>query len=447
MRGLSAILFLAVLPAALRGEPAKISAEYVLAGDWKITAKAKVPDGSNVSESFSIEPPPAISVTDEICEKLPTFNPKAWGGWQKGYALKELRAQECTVKGALDPTSLTVRTPGKTDGTTYVRGVDYETDLAWGSVGRLASGSIGENTPVALGYQYRPQRIDTIVLSNEKPARLLVKCGSPDVCQPRAPKLAEGEKPLINLLVVGDRPKLTTAEIFPIQETAFPEDLASPSKGVAEALLPQTMKKLRSGTPLKILAWGDSVTEGRYVAEQDRWQNQFLRRLRDRYPQAKIELATNGWSGHSTSDYLSAPAGSAKNYEEKILGSGADLVIMEFINDGGLKTDVVKERYGKLLKDFQGAGMEWIICTPHYMRPDWMGLPSQNHIDQDPREYVKALRTFTSENHIPLADVSLRFGRLWRQGLPYLTLMKNGINHPDERGLAIYADALMNLFP
>jgi hypothetical protein len=48
---------------------------------------------------------------------------------------------------------------------------------------------------------------------------------------------------------------------------------------------------------------------------------------------------------------------------------------------------------------------------------------------------------------VALADASLRWGRLWRQGIPYSTLMLNSINHPDARGMKLFADSLMALFP
>jgi hypothetical protein len=35
---------------------------------------------------------------------------------------------------------------------------------------------------------------------------------------------------------------------------------------------------------------------------------------------------------------------------------------------------------------------------------------------------------------------------LWRQGIPYNALMLNAINHPDARGMRLFADALMALF-
>jgi hypothetical protein len=107
----------------------------------------------------------------------------------------------------------------------------------------------------------------------------------------------------------------------------------------------------------------------------------------------------------------------------------------------------VRDNYSKALRDFQAIGAEWIILTPHYVRPDWMGLTRQRDIDDDPRPYVGELRQFASNNPVCLADASKRWGRLWRQGIPYTTLFVNSINHPDERGMKIFADSLMALFP
>ena len=76
-----------------------------------------------------------------------------------------------------------------------------------------------------------------------------------------------------------------------------------------------------------------------------------------------------------------------------------------------------------------------------------MGLAREREIDHDPRPYVRGLRLFAENNRVALADASLLWGRLWRQGVPYSTLLVNAINHPDERGMALFADALMALFP
>ena len=60
---------------------------------------------------------------------------------------------------------------------------------------------------------------------------------------------------------------------------------------------------------------------------------------------------------------------------------------------------------------------------------------------------MKGLREFTAKHNLALADASLRYGRLWRQGIPHSTIMLNSINHPDARGMKLFADALMELFP
>ena len=172
----------------------------------------------------------------------------------------------------------------------------------------------------------------------------------------------------------------------------------------------------------------------------------FVDRLQAQYPAAKIELVTEAWGGRNTDSYLAEPPGSQHNYKETVLERKPDLIVSEFVNDSGLTPAQVEERYSKLLADFQSIGAEWAILTPHYVIPEWMGLTKQRDIDNDPRPYVAGLREFAVKHKVALADASLRYGRLWRQGIPYLTLMENNINHPNEFGHTLFADSLMALF-
>ena len=204
-----------------------------------------------------------------------------------------------------------------------------------------------------------------------------------------------------------------------------------------------TLAKLREGQTLRILAWGDSVTEvGRY-------QPMFLGSLRTRFPRARIELRTEAWPGKSTVDYLAEPPGGKRNFAEKILSPRPDLILTEFVNDASLRESPgeTQTRYERIREAFLRIGAEWILFTPHYVKPDWMGLDRQRDIDEDPRSYVRFLREFARDHGLALADASRRYGRLWRQGIPYLTLMENGINHPNLAGHQILADSLLALFP
>ncbi|MEP6537327.1 MAG: GDSL-type esterase/lipase family protein, partial [Bryobacteraceae bacterium] len=283
---------------------------------------------------------------------------------------------------------------------------------------------------------------DAVVLTAD--GQIMVRQGEPRAAAPSPPQLAAGDRHLGNIYLPGFVNKLEPDHLFPILEQAYPETPAPKNSTVT-----RLMRRLNSGDPVRILAWGDSVTDGAYLPDKQtqRWQQQFVARLRQRFPKARIELITQAWGGRNTGSYLAEPPGSAHNYRETVLAVKPDLIISEFVNDARLRPEQVEERYTKLLADFQGIGAEWIILTPHYVRPDWMGLTRERDIDDDPRPYVEGLRQFAAKHDVALADASLRYGRLWRQGLPYNTLMVNAINHPDVRGMRIFADALMALFP
>lgn len=416
-----------------------------LSGGWTVIVHAFPREGPEIVATLDVPPPVAIRVEAERYVGLPKFTPEAGGGWKRGIALNGVKARECTTHGAIDPDSLKVSSGISHDAVTYERGVDYDADLEWGSVGFLPGGRIEPEQPVYISYAYTEQRLDSIIL--DASGNILLRLGIPHIATPLPPRLSKGETRLANLFVEGRMEYLDADHCFPILETSYP-DVPRQAPSIAEFLLPETMRRLRDGEPLKILAWGDSVTSGSFLAnvDKERWQSQFAAKLRARFPDAQIELLSEAWGGRTTSAYLSEPAGSIHNYREKVLDAKPDLIVTEFVNDAGLPEDQYEPLYGRMLSDIRGIGAEWIILAPHYVRPDWMGLTRQREIDDDPRSYVKFLRAFTTKNRIALADTSLRYGRLWRQGIPYNTFMMNNINHPDVRGMKIFAESLMALF-
>jgi len=419
-------------------------AELKIVGDWEV--QASVPGNAKVKPAtIKVQPSEVFTVTAQKYASLPVYKTTG-GGWSRGVQLTPLKAQETTTPYLLVTNSFVLRAGPEASAPTFVRGQDYQIDLSWGTIGRLANGAIKEGQAVYASYQHTLLRLDALVLT--KGNKIEYRPGKPLAAAPLPPALSNGETRLANIWLPGQVAKLSSDNLFLVMEAAYPEPpKASPT--VAEKLVPKSFKKLQSGEPIRILAWGDSVTEGSYVPDRDknRWQHQFVARLQQRFPKAKIELITEAWGGRNTGSYLNEPPGSLHNYQEKVLAVKPDLIVSEFVNDAGLKPAQVEERYGKLLKDFQAMGTEWIILTPHYTRPDWMGLNRERDIDDDPRPYVKGLREFSAKHQVALADASLRYGRLWRQGIPHSTIMLNSINHPDARGMKIFADALMELFP
>ncbi|MFA6290975.1 MAG: SGNH/GDSL hydrolase family protein [Victivallales bacterium] len=422
--------------------------DFKLTGDWQVTVEVRTP-GSNekineIRAVIDLLQPISVNVENERYDKLPEFNPKAWG-WKKGVALNQIKAQECTTCFALNPESIKVAAAVNNDAVIFEKGKDYEADINWGSVGFLPEGRIKPDQEVFISYQYTPQRIDSIVLTLQN--ELILKHGTSEIAVPKPPELIAGEQRIMNIYTSKKIKKLDLDNLYPILETIYPEP-SKPSPTIAESVLPATMKKLANGGKIRILAWGDSVTAGNFLVDKsEQWQKLFADRLRKRFPKAQIELITEAWGGHNSALYLSAPSGSIHNYREKVLDVKPDLIIMEFVNDAVIQGDQLDKQYGAIYDDIKKINAEWIAIVPHYIRPDWMGLGGQKNIDNDPRPYVKSLRQFATKNHIPLADASLRYGRLWRQGIPYNTLMQNNVNHPDPRGMKIIADSLMELFP
>jgi lysophospholipase L1-like esterase len=408
----------------------------ILTGDWQIKVEHE-----GVAATLNVAEPVAIRVTDERIARLPLYNPNA-PEYARGVPLAGVRAQECSVRHALDPESLVIK--ATSPGAAYVLGKDYNAELTWGCVGRLEGGSIMPDTAVLASYSYGTMRLDSVLLTTDK--KIILRQGAPHVANPEPPALGVGEKRLANIWVTARLSKLGEANLFPILEDTYPAP-AKTSASVARAI-PATMAKLEAGGKVRILAWGDSVTDGSYLPEPhiNRWQEQFVRRLRAHYPRAEITLMTEAWGGRNTDSYRAEPPGSLHNYQEKVLDLKPDLIISEFVNDAGLDEAGVYQRYGRIRDEFKAIGAEWIILTPHYVRPDWMGLRSEKGIDDDPRAYVKAVRKFAAKNNIALAEGSLRYGRLWRQGIPHSTLMMNNINHPNPFGMSLFADALMELF-
>jgi len=389
-----------------------------------------------------ISPLALVEVERECYDTLPVFDPEA-AGWKRGVRLLGCQSQETSVKDGLDPASVVVYCGAEGDAC-YEAGRDYEVDLEWATLGRLAGGRIQDGQAVFVSYRFGLSRIDSVVLDQNGTAFL--RSGESHVCAPRPPDVGPDERLLANVWIPNRVSRLTDEHLFPVQADAFAES-ESASWARADVCLPRTLQKLQNGETVRILAWGDSVTDASYLdAKTDRWQAQFVAQLRAHFPEADIELQTLGWGGRRSQSFVDEPNDSPYSYRTHVLSSGADLIVSEFVNDSGLNADQVDENYGRFLADFRGMGAEWIILTPHYVRPDWMGLTAQKDIDEDPRPFVHALRAFSEREGVALADASVRWGRLWRQGIPHTTLLLNAINHPDERGMKLFADGLMALF-
>jgi lysophospholipase L1-like esterase len=418
-----------------------------VAGPWAIEAGpgAVTVDGRVIrietAVTFEIAPPDAVAVSDERVEHLPVYNEKG-PPWRKGHPLARLQTEECSATGLLDADSLGVKSaPG--DSTLFQRDKDYRLEPFWANLGVLEGGTISADQTVYVDYRYRADRIDSIAV--DAAGQVTLVRGDSGVATVTPPKLAEGSIALVNLWVPGTCAALTEDQVLNIEFTPPPAPLAGTSQ--AERFLPKTLAKLTAGQPVTIVAWGDSVTNFGAGDDDVRWyQNAFAAQLRERFPQSRITMLSAAWPGGNSKGYMEAPAGGTYDFQRDVLDPKPDLVTIEFVNDAYFDEAGVKAHYGLILEKLRGIGAEVALITPHLVRLDWLKSDALK-FDDDPRPYVHGLRLFARENKVALADASKEWCRLWRQGIPYSTLLVNSINHPGPSGHAIFTRALMGLFP
>lgn len=416
-------------------------------GDWQVQVAPGVVTvgGEKVAltrfVTLTVAPATLVRVKDERYESLPLFNDKA-APWAKGVKLKQLATFETTAPDMLVPESFVLKSaPG--DAPKFKAGVDYALEARWATLGRLPNG-IAEHQPVWADYKLGRGRIDAVMVNRK--GEVFLRRGVPHNATPLPPLSTQDEVTLANVWVPGRLSQLTDEHLYPIIEPKYPEPPRTDRPPAAE-LLPKTWAKLCSGQPLHILAWGDSVTAGAQASDEaHRYQNRFVTLLKRRFPRTEyIRLTTVGWGGRNSDSFLKEPPGAEFNFERAVIAPRPDLIVMEFVNDAYMTPEMVEQKYSYLLKRFQDIGAEWIILTPHYVRPDWMGVRTVR-IETDPRPYVAGLRQFAAKHRVALADASLRWGHLLKEGIPYITLLSNCINHPDDRGHELFAQALMELF-
>jgi lysophospholipase L1-like esterase len=409
----------------------------VPAGDYCVAGRTV-----NVAQpaTLPVAPAPIITVKDEPL-KLSLDKP---AGWSKGTRLRGCNAKDVNACRSFVPDSLEVRRVK--GGELLTKGQDYLVDAAWGHVGLGPATSLTSRDVLFASYRYSLLRVDTIQVSADGKASL--KAGQPHISAP-LPPAADATCTAIAHVFVNYRDTVVKADqIYPILESA-----AQAVTSTTAGRIPKTLAMLKAGGPVKIVCWGDSVTAGGNASKPEyRYVDLFAAGLRRRFPRAHIDVENISAGGSNSRQWLypdkfryrEMPCQKTGVTFERVLAAKPDLVTLEFVNDTGLSPAMVEAVYGDILGRVQGIGAELILITPHYTMWRMMGFQGMRQPERRP--YVLALRTFADKHHVALADAAARWEHLWKEGLPYLTLLHNTINHPDDRGHRLFAEELWKCF-
>ncbi len=380
---------------------------------------------------LTLEPARVIRVRDEQA-KLTDEEPR---GYSKGTPLQLCLGPGVTIAGCLDPGSLVIKQAAGPDAPRYEEGKDWRADKLWARVGRL-DGAIGADTTVFMDYDMSLMRLDTIFVRSD--GTLGVRQGAEHKMIPEPPKPDAFARPLCNVWLPYNCREITPELVYPIGP---PYPSATQAQIAANAaLLPRTIEKLNQGGDFTIVFWGDSVTCGGDASSQEKaFPLAFTNWLRIKYPQANIKYVNAGTGGWNSDGKLPL-------FEEQVMAHEPDLMVIEFVNDMGMSREKIFANYTKAVGRVREIGGEVIIVTPHFVRPDRMGAGNDMRTPET-RAAVTYLREFAAENNVALADASKRWEHLWVEGLPYITLLYNSINHPEDRGHWLFVEELQKCFP
>ena len=202
------------------------------------------------------------------------------------------------------------------------------------------------------------------------------------------------------------------------------------------ARLPQTWQKLRAGEPVRIVAFGDSITTGGDASEPglifwERW----AAALREKYPHASI-TTTNGATGGDTT------AQGLQRLQEKVLRQKPDLVLIGFgMNDHnregfGVPLDAFAANLRAMISRIRtDTGAEIVLFSAFPPNPKWHY--GSHHMEA----YADATERVAREQDCAFADVYHLWMSLAARKKPE-DLLANNINHPNDFGHWIYFEAL-----
>ncbi len=382
---------------------------------------------------LAIEPAELVAVKDEW-HVIGDQPPNTWHGGTRfvagrGATFPNSASRPNPVRIA--PDSVKVYQQEGEKGILYAQDKDYALDVEWGAICRLPSGNISENQRIAVSYTYPARRIDLIEV--QPTGEVVLKRGIPEPDLAMVPSATNGCLMLATVYRSYHAQDVRPEHIFVVNSIKAAEVVTADAKPVAK-----TLAKLRSGQPVTIVCWGDSVTDASDVQPPEaRYVNLFGERLRERFPKSEIKLINAGIGGSSTQGRLAA-------YQQEVLAYKPDLITVEFVNDMGLPMDTLRANWASAVEQAKAIGSDFVIITPHFVMPAWMNKPFSRGGENRPNCF--AMRQFAKELDVGLADAAQRWEMLEFAGIPYETLELNGINHPGPQGHALFVDELMRLF-
>ena len=194
-----------------------------------------------------------------------------------------------------------------------------------------------------------------------------------------------------------------------------------------------TISKLISGTPITIVALGDSLTQGWMVSQG---YIDFLNvMLRMKFPESRFKLVNSGIPGDTADSGVYRLMGDVLYYNP-------DCVFVQYaINDAF--SGFTEQQFKKNIKDIiekinENTNADIILITSGYI--------GDNNDNRRVERYYQQLTELGEDFGIPVASVHEYWKRKITDGILLESLVQYDGVHPTEEGYRLMAEAVMKLF-
>ena len=197
--------------------------------------------------------------------------------------------------------------------------------------------------------------------------------------------------------------------------------------------LRKSIQKLTAGDPLKIIAIGDSLTQGWMVRKG--YIDFFADMLKAKFPRCNVTIVNRGIPGDTAE-------GGLYRLREDVLDGDPDLVIIQFaLNDAftGVPPVQFKNTVKTMISHIRAdTDAEILLLT---------SVPIM-HQDEDfmAENFYSRLIEISSEDRVPIALVHQYWKRKMAEGTDIRTLVQADMVHPNMEGYRLMAEAIMDMF-
>jgi lysophospholipase L1-like esterase len=190
---------------------------------------------------------------------------------------------------------------------------------------------------------------------------------------------------------------------------------------------------------VNIVCHGHSVPAGYFKTPEVRSLEAYPHLLRaglaERFPHAMINVIVTAIGGENS-------VSGAARFEKEVLTHRPDVVLIDYaLNDRRVGLEAARKAWTAMIEQAQARGVKVVLLTP---TPD---LGAKLDDPADPlNQHAEQIRQLAKEYRVGLVDSLAAFQQFAKNGGEVATLMSQG-NHPNGKGHALVARALLEWFP